>query len=387
MMNAEKKLTELRQQVDRLDTSALHQKIEDHLKAAWLESGTQDTTSQPEELEGSRVTKKWNWRIWTYALSASGVAALALITTTVVKPTPTTPLYSSQKTDADVDSSLLLGSTSGLQAESLSISDSPAAGLGSPIRGFDYELPPEGRYSYGEEGASAQLLQESVSLSVDVKDDMLEVIHQLREQIDVHQGYLVNIYYYDMQGTVDIKLPADQLSSFEEFLKKLDVNHELEIANYNVVNVSEQVVLLDENIKSIQKQLDEDKAKLTVGTLTETQKKEIQDDITANEEYLKIQHEERLEKITEYNLVTVRVNLNEYSSFWEGNYTQYNRSTFGGMIQYELSKMMYTLIRSSSSVIRFVLWLAIYSVIFLPAFLIVRSLIRKIIKKIKNRQK
>lgn len=374
MSNAEKKFEELRTHVNQLDTGPIHERVEGNLRSAWRQAQLQDEVP----------AKKWNWRILSYALGASGVTALALITT--VSMSPDAPRSMTQQVATEDEEYQ--------EGYALDASLGSSAGLGQPLSVNNFITEPfiiepttnrDKSYTYGE--GSAQLLDESVNLSIDVKDDMLSVIHQLREQVTAQNGYLLNISYYGTSGTIDVQLPASELNAFEEVLEKLDANHKVEVVDYRVVNISERIVTIDEDIKSTQQAIDEDKAKLTVSDLTEGYRKIIQDRIIANEEHIKTQNAARAEEIAKYNLITVRVSVNEYASFWEGDYYQHDRSTLSGMVKYEISRALYMFIGSFGTVLRFIVLILIYSVIWVPVFLLIRGAWRKIVRAIQNRKK
>lgn len=365
MINAEKQFKDLRTGLDQADTSLIHTRIERVLRDHW--DASQQTQTSP---------RKWTWKMFTYVASASGIAALALITVTVLEPLPTQTVSTQTRKQDPVP--LSLGTTGssgalGYLSDSIDVEELPIT-----ISDKDF--------TYKNEGETAQLLNESVILSLDVQGDILNIIHTLRDQVSVQDGYLLNISYYDTYGTLDIKLPADQLITFEKTLQELDINNKVEVSNYVVENLSQQVVAIDEIIQNTQEQIDADKAQLTNENITQTERRILQEQIIDNEEYLKTVQTSRQEKIAEYDLISVRVILNKYSPFWEGNYTQYDRSTLSGMIKYELSKAVYTLIRSGSKILRFVIWLAVYSVILVPVFFILKKGIRKIYFMVKAKR-
>lgn len=370
MIDAKKKFEELKQRLDHMDNTTFHLSTENKLRAAWDDTKTQDQK------------KKWGWRAFSYIFSASGITALALITLSVMSPSAS---------ESDVQSEQQNTKNMGLGLSSGSSDVGILSDLSGPIQVEKIDFIPEPEvlteeyYSYGEE--QAQLFKESVGLSIDVKDNILSVVQQLREYVAEHEGYVVHVAYYETTGTVDVKLPADELPGFEELLKKLDVNHEIDILSYNVVNVSEQVVVIDEEIKVIQAEIDQAKVQLKELNITEEEKQRLQTQILSNEERLNELTVEREEHIAKYNLVDVRVALNKYSSFWEGDYYQYDRSTLSGLFKYEVGRALYSLVRSFGSVVRFVVLVVVYSVIWVPAFLLVRGVVRKVVRAVRIRRK
>lgn len=373
MIQPEKKFEELRQGLEKLDLSTSQIKIEACLRRAWKESHQKTEQQAPQ--------KKWAWNIFNYALTASGVTALALITTSLTQPAqlPQSTVVQMRKIDQEkvmaepviTGQSATLGTSGGFQPIEEEIYEDS-----------DFTLNAE--YGYEKDGQISQLLNESVILSIDVREDTLDVIHKLRDQVSVQHGYVLDISYHASYGTVDIKLPADQLNAFEDTLKELDINHEVEVTDYVVENISQKIVTLDEQIQNTQEEIEADKNKLNQTSLTVSEKQVIQEQIIQNEESITSLNQTRDEKIAQYDLISVRITINHYSSFWEGNYTQYDRSNLSGMVQYELSRAVYTVIRSGSEVLRFVIWVVLYSLIFIPAILITRKIIRKMIRKIKN---
>lgn len=361
MIHAEKKFEELRQGLDMANTSNSHAKIESDLRLAWRESHAQQ--QEPEKRK-----KTWTWNMLSYALTGSSLAAMAVITTFLVQPGATPPTSSTQ-TKAYAQKEDVASPTSSLPVT-------------PPYEGELYLETGDGLdadvYAYKKNEETAQLFNESVILAIDVKGNTLDVIHKLREQVSIQQGYLLDISYHTAYGTLDIKLPADQLSVFEDTLKELDVNHEVEVTDYVVQNISQQIVTLDESMLNIQEKIDADKAKLNETNLTQTERQTIQTRIIEQEESIQALNSSREEKIATYELISVRVVISQYSSFWEGDYYQYDRSTVSGMVKYETSRALYTLVRSGSTVLRLVVWLAIYSVLLIPAFLVLRKVVRAV---------
>lgn len=368
MINPVEQLQAMRHQLDHLDTSAMQQRIETNLRSIWNTIPMENLSQQ----------KKWNWRIFNYAIGGSGLAVLALVTTLLNQPTTQHVTQSETTITAPKDK------TTTSNNYDLTFDAASTAGLSTEDLILDDEEPAPVDYSYRTTDSTEQLFDESVNLSIDVKGEMLDTIHALREQVTTLHGYLVNIAYYNDNGTIDIKLPTDQLSAFEDALKQLDADQTVVVNSYDVTNVSNEVVSIDEGIKLAQDTITQDQADLNTTGLTADETQAIQDKITANQEYIKQQQTARDEAIAQYNLVAVQVIVNQYQSFWEGNHTQYDRSTFSGQIKYELGQAIYSLIHSTSKVVAFFIWLAVYSVILIPIFLLLRWIMRSIIRKIKK---
>lgn len=385
MTNADQQLNHLRRQLDQLDTTAVHQRIEANLQSAWQQTNSintiMETTPQP---------KQRNWRIFNYALSGSGLVVLALITTVIMQPSgeiaPTStrqekvalnsPTTSPKNEGLYFDSSATLGASDSFDATGLTVDELEPMFYDDEYN--DQDL------TYEETDKTKQLFSESVSLSIEVATDPLQVIHSLRKQVTAMNGYLVNISYVTTGGTLNIKLPADQLTAFEDELKTLDANQEVEVTQYNVTNVSAEVVEMDEYIKISEDQVKELEDIIASNASTDSERSDAKEQLEITRNIIEESKILRDEAIAKYNLVNVTVNITEYQSFWEGNYNQYDRSTISGQIQYELGKTMYTLIRSTGKITNFIIWLGVYSVILIPVFLLIRFVVRKIIRSVRN---
>ncbi|MDP3970803.1 MAG: DUF4349 domain-containing protein [bacterium] len=389
MNNAEQKLHRLKQQLDSVDTNGMELRVEQNLSSAWQKANTVS------ELKTMNKEKKSSWKILSFTLSGAGLALVALITTVVVQ---------SGSDYASIPSAPTLLSTTGLSVESMGeesgistlsmggLSDkqdiSRKANMVSDDMGYEpalYEQPfPDENAFYKDDSEQKQLFDESVTMTIDTKDNPLEMIDQLRTEVTNLDGYIIQVNYYTSNGTINLQLPAEKLSVFEAYLKDLDANNEVEVTQYNVENVSEEVVQIDESISQTQKQIDQAKERLQNEDLTAEERSDIEQNISSQVEYIEDQNIERTETIAEYNLVNVTLHIQEHKSFWEGNYYQYDRSTFFGSIKYELGKASSSLIRSSGKLMRFAIWLAVYSAIYVPIWFIIRGMYRKIKRSIQS---
>lgn len=432
MNNAEHKFKELRNQLDQLDTAAMQQRIATNLRSAWKQSYSHNQIiNETIPME----QKKWNWRMFSYIFGGIGLAGIALITTLVmspddvVKPVTTSQELAVKDVKESTNNKVSPTTVKPLGTESTGFKDMNDAALGTTGLGtsisdikidlpdFDFD-PGEGRdreleeyeeltydeysyddvnydnvksygtepdYTYTDDGEAKQVFSESVALSIEVKDTILDVMTSLRSKVTELDGYLVSIAYYDGSGTLSIQLPAEQLSAFEEQLKQLDVNHEIEVNQYNVQNVSSEVVAMDEYIKFAEDQVIELEEVIASNETSEADRADAKEQLEVTKEIIEESKQERDAEIAKYNLINVTVQVTESESFWEGNYYQYDRSTFSGMVKYEFGKAVYSLIRSTGKVTAFFVWLAVYSVIFVPAFYIIRGIVRKIRNKISKK--
>ncbi len=399
-MNTEHKLQELNQQLDRLDTHAMQSRIEAGLRSAWVEHHS----TQPTMNTSTLPRKGWRWL--QLAIGIPSLAGLALITTFAIQPAnPNTATLSSRTSGSVTLMGAMLGTSDvvaqpvsdatkniqenyALKADPLDADNSAAGGR---VEEYSYddlvvenETPNDRAYTYTDGDQEKQLFDESVGLSVELKGELLDAIHTLRDQVATLNGQLVNISYYDTMGTVDIKLPADQLDTFEDTLKELDAHHTVEVDSYNVVNVSEEIVSIDEGIQQAQDRITQAQQSLGAAGLTDAKRQELADQIQADEDYIQEKQSLRDTTIANYDLVAVRVTLQQYQSLWSGNYTQYDRSTFSGMIKYELGKAIYTLIRSTGKLTIFLVWLLVYSIVLVPAYWLLRWCVRKLIRVLRK---
>lgn len=405
MTNAEHKLHELRNQLDQLDTTDMHSRVASNLRSAWQHQSNSITHTTMEQVPDSATKASNNWRLFGLTFGGLSLAGLALVTTLVINtgdiaPPTTTQQVALSNTPKDKKDK----PTSTVQLDSADVGLSDNAGLSSGInlRDIDlpdFEIPPIGGYddgpqidgfdtepdySYTEEGETKQVFSESVGLTIEVKDELLDVMNVLRTEVTNRSGYLINISYYNQSGTINIKIPADQLPAFEETLSSLDANHEVEVNQYNVQNVSSEVVAMDEYIKTAEEQITELEELIASNETSSSDREDAKEQLDITKEILEESKLKRTEEIAKYNLVNVSVYVEHYQSFWEGNYYQYDRSTFSGLVKYELGRAMYSLIRSTGKVTTFFVWLGVYSVIFVPAFLIIRAIVRKIRKSLKK---
>lgn len=389
MKPIEPQLERLRERVNMIDTAPSHQKIETQLRSAWKETRSTQTMSNQTK------THAWNLSRWTLILSGSGIGALALVTAIVTpapvaQPSGSTTQYTERAATTaketaqfdSVSSNLALGSSN----SRVNVSDLSFESEAPMIIDDGYGGDTDKDYTYIDNEEAKQLFAESVVLSIDVKQDILDVLNSVRTRINEQEGVLISVNYYRTSGTVEIKLPADQLGSFEEELKKLDVNHKITVSSYNVVNVSDVIVKIDSEVANARKRIENMQKEIDSGTLSEDEKQDLRDIITAENTSIEKANTERTEAIAKYEMVSVRLVINQYQSFWSGNYYQYDTSTFSGLIKYQFGKALYSLIHGSSKVLGFIIWLAVYSVIYIPVFLILRKIIRSIRRKIQSRK-
>ncbi len=420
MSHTEQQFKQLRKQLDEANTSAMETRVENGLRSAW----TQRTNSQQSTIpmkESLNTKKTPVWLMWLgYIGGASSLAVLALITTVTMNDvtSPTTVLEGRIAYQAEEKKDKFTSGSSTVSFDSAEYSDtsSEATGFGSPdsdlgdsltasdeatpkrVSGYEFE---EYKFddinSYGnantqatsyvsKDGEKLQLYDEAVSLTVEVKDNMLESIQGIQNEAKNLGGAVIATDYNNTIGEINVRIPADQLNAFQDYLQGIDGNKEVEINAYSIDNVSVDVVELDEQIAV----LEDDVADLEK-TLED---EELSEEVIENTKYaLEIAQDrledtqlEREETITEFNMVDVEVIVKEYESFWDGNYYQYDRSTFSGMVKYEVGKALSSLIHSTGKLTRFFIWLAVYSVIFVPIWLVIRAIYRKIRKNMQLRK-
>ncbi len=439
MNNAEHKLHELRNQLDQLDTATMHSRVATNLRSAYQQQSNLSTTTTMEHVpdqipDASPETKnpgRKNWRMLGITFGGLSLAGLALVTTLIVNvndvtpPTSTTTQQLALSDNAKPKNGKINSNTgTTLQFDSAALGSSDATGLGSGINlrdldldlevpnlefepmmvsDYDYDTvepvieryeeyaydditnyPNEPDYTYTNGKDEKQVFSESVGLTIEVKDELLSVMNVLRTEVTNRSGYLVNISYYNDSGTINIKIPADQLAGFEEKLSELDANHEVEVNQYNVQNVSAEVVAMDEYLKIAEDQVTTLEETIASNETSEGDREDAKEQLETTKEIIEQSKKERDEAIAKYNLVNVTVYITKYESIWEGNYYQYDRSTLSGLIKYEFGRAVYSLVRSTGKVTTFFVWLLVYSVIFVPAFYIIRGIVRKIRKSLKK---
>ncbi|MBI2416098.1 MAG: DUF4349 domain-containing protein [Candidatus Kerfeldbacteria bacterium] len=328
-------------------------------------------------MEQAQSTKKKSWAVLGYTIGGLGLAGLALITAYATS-------NRSMPKEKALGDSLALGSpeVSGLSSNGIQVEELDFFDRDEPR--YNDEVDQE--YTYQDDGQSKSVFSESIELALDVKNDTLDIINSVREEVTRLGGYIVNISYYDTSGTIDIQLPNDQLQSFEDTLKTLDANNEVEVTQYTVANVSSEVVAMDEYLDFAQQQVTKLENVIASPQSTDAARSAAQEQLVTTRQIIEDSKQARDETIAQYNLVNVTVHIAQYVSFWEGNYYQYDRSTFAGMVKYEFGRAIYSLIRSTGKITVFFIWLAVYSVIFVPVFFIARASIRKIRQAMRQRQ-
>lgn len=443
MNNAEHKLHELRNQLDQLDTATVHARVASNLRSAWQEHSNSIITTTMEQIPDQipdtspKATNPGhsNWRMLGFTFGGLSLAGLALVTTLIINVNDVAPPSStiSQTNTQQVaitdntkpkDGKINSNGTS-VQFDSAALGSSDATGLADginlrdidmpdvefePMMASDYDddydtvqptvekyeeygyedydsitnYPNEPEYTYTNGDEEKQVFSESVGLTIEVKKELLEVMSDLRTEVSNRSGYLVNISYYNDSGTINIQVPADQLSAFEEKLSQLDANHEVEVNQYNVQNVSSEVVAMDEYLKIADEQVKDLEKTIASNETTQAERDDAKIQLETTNKLIDESKQKRDEEIAKYNLVNVTVYVTKYQSFWEGNYYQYDRSTLSGLVKYEFGKAVYSLVRSTGKVTTFFIWLLVYSAIFVPAFYIIRGIVRKIRKSLKK---
>lgn len=433
MNNAEHKLHELRNQLDQLDTTAMHKRVANNLRSAYQQQSNSITTTTMEQIPDTKNPGRSNWRMLGFTFGGLGIAGLALVTTLIINVNDVSPSSAtiSQTTAQQValsdnakpkDGKTKSNTGTSLQFDPVTLDSSDAAGLSSGVNlrdlDLDFEVPnlefepmmvddydtvepviqryeeygydditnyqnePDYTYTNGDE--EKQIFSESVGLTIEVKKELLEVMSDLRTEVSNRSGYLVSISYYNDSGTINIQIPAEQLSAFEEKLSELDANHEVEVNQYNVQNVSSKVVAMDEYLKIADEQVKDLEELIASNETTEAERDDAKEQLEITNEIIEESKQKRDEEIAKYNLVNVTVYVTKYKSFWEGNYYQYDRSTLSGLVKYEFGKAVYSLVRSTGKVTSFFIWLLVYSAIFVPAFYIIRGIVRKIRKSLRK---
>lgn len=372
MNNLDKQFNQMRAQLEQVDTSAMEQRIEQQLRQEWhLINNSSQSMNTPMNTQPTNTTSP-NRSLWTklgYGFGGSALALLALFTAVYVQP-DATPSPSTTTTLSTTGSGSL--SVRDLEMPStISLGEED-----SEMMIYDYDYPAEDRSYADDEGN--QYFDESVSMTIQVKDNILEILEQIKTESTNLSGYVTNVSYTEYSGgTVNLKLPSDTLTVFESYLREIDINGEIDVTNYNITNVSDEVVQLDQEIKQLQETIEENAQTLETGELTDEERAALKRSNENLEESMTDKQDERTETVAKYDLVDVTLYVREEPSFWSGNYYQYDTSTFGGKIKYQASKAVNSLISTSGFLIRFVIWLGTYAVIIAPFWLVIRYFVRK----------
>ena len=395
MTNLEKQLNELKEGLEQSSMSDRAQAgIEQRLRLVWQQNNAQAPTM-------TNTKKSWKDRlvfIMPLGLSGAAISFLAIVTTVTLSPSnlidlesPTSNLSeegyaisddSSQLVtqplgDADVSHSKtagLLAQDSARKANGRELSD--AALMMEPMPPATIGTNSKDNLSFGE---GEQLFDESVSLGIETRQSITELITNLRTEISNLDGYLVGINYNKASGaTINLQLPAEKLTTFESYLKELDRNNSLEVSAYSVENISEQVVVIEEAVKNAEEQVADWQAQLesTDQQLTFEQRTDLQSKVDEQSSYISSKQGERDELIATYGLIDVKLTVTEWVSLWQGHYWQYDDDTLGGAFKYNLAKVIYRLIHSGGSLVRFGIWLLIYAVLLTPVMIVCRRLYR-----------
>ncbi len=380
MNNFDKQLNELKEAIHSSSMDA--QGLEQRLRSEWR---VQETT----QLQAMTNHKKtWKERLTVslpLGLSGATLAILAAVTAVSISPDLSSQQAASTTSQSISTSVTDLAKGFGEKAGRVVNEEELPAGYVLPISppddGFENYPSPDPKkdndLSYGDE--NQQLFDESVALGIRTQADIIAMIDELRTEITNLDGYVVSIQYLDATGaTVALKLPSEKLTAFESYLREQDIDNTLDVSKYYVENVSVEVVEIDEVIGNAQERLADFQAELEAGQADAARREYLEQQIERQNKYIEDKQEERAEVIAQYGLVDVELSITEWGSVWEGRYWQYDKSTLGGSIKYNLAKVVYRVIRSGGGLIRFLIWLVIYSVLATPLLMVGKRVYRKV---------
>lgn len=413
MNHSEKQLKKLQQDIHSVDFEQAEARIEMRLRSAWKEAArtrnesfTQEylDMNNSQESKNSTATQKEKRKRLPLALGTLAIFALAFVSTNYVNSMMTASTGSSLgvmemdiatkssglNTDSDMaiqgygstePSDRLLSRTmdsvTEMRGEHEELADIMIEPIMPPQDDFYYEEDPV-VYSYSDGDEEKQLFDESVSFAIRVEQDTNEAINRIREEVTTLEGFIVSAYeydYYNTGGDMYVRIPTEKLSTFESILRDLDRKNELDISEYEITNVSEEVVALDEKKAVYEKDLQRLEDAHANGTISEeeynTAKKQ-------GEELISEVEKDRQETIAQYQYTSVHIQIIEWQPFWEGNSIQYDTDTFSGRILHDLSRAWYDISYSVGDVLVFLVWLAFYAVILFPAWIIGKKVYRKV---------
>lgn len=398
MNNLDKQFNQMRSKLEQVDTSAMEQRIEQQLRQEWhlINNSSQSMNTQPTN------TSSASRSLWTklgYGFGGSALALLALFTAVYVQPDATSSPSSNQLSATGNSNAKPQGTGMGTGTLALGDVDTGLSG-GLNVADLDINIPdfepeldtvdrnsayeveaypyyPVEERSYADDEGN-QYFDESVGMTIQVKENILEILDQIKTESTNLSGYVTSVSYTEYSGgIVYLKLPSDTLTVFESYLREIDVNGEIDVTNYNIVNVSDEVVQLDQEIKQLEDIIADNKETLETGELTEVERATLERSNENLEESMTEKQDDRTETVAKYDLVDVTLYVREEPSFWSGNYYQYDTSTYGGKIKYQVGKAINSLIGTSGFLIRFVIWLGTYAIIIAPFWLVIRHFVRK----------
>lgn len=365
--NIEERLRDAAHAVQSRDLNSAHARVEMRLRSQWKNNLMNE---QKVPMPKRFFTKT---RL-VYGGASVAVILLAIISTASIEQSRSRDYDDVAPTTANADYSEL--------NESLGSSDS------SGVSGFfekeaTTESAPDTYQPVpvkDEMAQEQQVFQTDVSLKLDVDKNVLDTIQQIQSHLSEVNGYLISTNYTantyaKASGTVYVKVPVDQLPTFQQYLSTIDTNGELDVLSYNVQNMSEQVAQIDETIKNAQAQIDSQK-KVLSETQNEYERNSAQQ-IIQNQQLLMEQYKkQREETVAKYSLANVSILLSTKEHRQWDDVSSIDQSTFWGEVKYEFVNALSSLVDTLGSLVIFMVWIIVYSSILVPLILIVRWVMR-----------
>lgn len=422
MNQSEKQLKKLQQDIHSVDFEQAEARIEMRLRSAWKEeartrneSFTQEylDMNNSKESNNSTTPLKEKRKRLPLALGTLAIFALAFVSTNYVNSMMTASTGSSLgvmemdiatkssglHTDSDMaiqgygsaePSNSLFANVVDSVAEMRTEREESTEMVIEPIipapDDYYYEEDPT-VYSYSDDDEEKQLFDESVSFAIRVEQDTNETINRIRDEVTALEGFIVSAYDYDSYNTggdMFVRIPTEKLSTFEAILRDLDRKNELDVSEYDITNVSEEVVTLDEKKAVYEKDLKDIQDAYKAGSISEEEYNAAK---KQGEELILEVEKKRQETIAQYQYTSVYIQIIEWQPFWEGNSIQYDRDTFSGRILSKLSRTWYDISYSVADVLVFLIWLAFYAVILFPVWIVGKKVYRKVKPAIDARKK
>lgn len=380
MKNAQQQLTWVREHVRDLNTSVFEERCSVALRSAWK------TKENAPSSHSHTIAKKPLSLARAFGFATAGllVVVLAAVATLKVGDTQKITEVSKPKyvgcppelgcypqlvepVSPDKELGLYYGEAIGLGTSSLQ------QRIPWPLRPLatsfiEGAFTDERHYTYGD---GQQLFDESVGYDMKVKDDSELTANSIRGQAHNLGGAVISIKrgYGLPETVVRLEIPSTTITVFEAYLKSLALEDSFQRVAYSAENVSEKVVVIDEEIARTEEQLKYYEKQLSV-TRSTTIRRRIEKNIAAAERALKNGQEKRANVIQKYDMVKVSVRITEWKSFFSGAYWQYDRDTPGGNIMYQLSRGLYVFTNS----LGFILWLLVYAFIAALGWKLLRKL-------------
>lgn len=378
MKPIEQRFEQLRTALDALNTDARRTRMEQGIRSAWIHTHT-----SPMYTFRQRIM-----RTLPYASLSVAIVCLAVFTAQQTKESAIDAEPATLSIHADT-SSEKLEQKQKVADYSFSDTELSQKTYGSRINLLDdiSIAPPisfreDETYTYGN---NQQLFDESVALGIETRENILSTTQHIRDAITEAEGTLIRIYGSKHSATLQAILDPHRLSTIEQLLAELDMGRTVTTHTYSIENVSSEVAIIDEDIASAQSRIDTYTAKLN-GNISDTERKRIETYITSAQKQIEQYTQAREDIIKAHSQIRLAVYITHYQPFWALNYQQYDRETYTGAALYEVTRALRTVTYSTGPLLTIIVWIAVYTAMLTPFFILVRFIARKIIRYIRRKK-